>query len=394
MPIDEPLFYRRPDDYIDQFHDLLRKSVADRLRTNQVWVFMSGGIDSPTLAAAACELLRRRYPHFDLRALTKTDSFVPEEARYAEAAANYLGIPILYRYWTEDVDLRWEQIPFSTPEPTPHGWIIPAENKFWRDIGSYSRVFFYGEGPDNALRCEWRPHCTYLLERQNYRQLVRSTIATLLAESRPPFWGRISKRFRQSSDSASDRGPAYPDWLNPSFEARLDLRARWSSLNASPAPLHPYRPAGYMSLQIPLWQAMFESLDPGVTKNLFEVRHPFVDIRMLRFLLAVPSLPWCRSKYLLRRAMRGKLPAEVLRRRKAVAGGRSLESFWTAFCKYPFLPSAAIREYIDTPHLDSLPAFPDVEGSLRMRSLNHWLQNSRRSSHNLWENDVYDRSAR
>ena len=394
MPIDEPIFYRYPADYLDQFHDLLRKSVADRLRTRQISVFMSGGIDSPTLAAIAYELLRRRYAHFDLRALTKVDSFVPEEARYAEAAAHHVGIPILYRHWTEDVNLRWEQIPFSTPEPVPHGWIIPAENKFWHEAGSYSRVSFYGEGPDNALLCEWRPYFTYLLKRQNYRQLARSTIATVLTERRPPFWGRISKRLNRGAYFASDRGRAYPEWLNPSFEARLDLRARWSSLNTPPAPLHPYRPSGYMSLQIPLWQALFESLDSGVTKSLFEARHPFVDIRMLRFLLAVPSLPWCRSKYLLRRAMRGKLPAEVLCRRKVVVGGRPLESFWAAFSRYPFLPTAQIREYIDTPHPGSLPAPADVEGSLRMRSLNHWLQNSHRSSHNLWEDSLCDRSAR
>jgi asparagine synthase (glutamine-hydrolysing) len=388
MPIDEPLFYRRPDEYIDQFHDLLRRSVADRLRTRQVWIFMSGGIDSPTLAAASRDLMRERDADFDLRAFTKIDSFVPDEGSYAAATAKYLGIPIVYRCWTEDLDLRWEQIPFSTPEPVHHAWMIPAENNFWREMGTYSRVFFYGEGPDNALRCDWKPYLAYSFGKRNYRRLLGSLIRTVLAEKRPPFWGRIARRFGRAAHSENDSGTAYPEWLNPSFEARLNLRARWSSVNTPPPSAHPYRPVGYMSLQIPLWQAMFERLDPAVTKSFFEVRHPFVDIRMLRFLLSVPSLPWCRSKYLLRRAMRGNLPTEVLLRRKAAVGGRRLEAFWAGFCSYPFLPAAQIHEYVDSQRLGGLPPAADIEGSFRVRSFNHWLQNYHQSSHNRWEGGV------
>jgi asparagine synthase (glutamine-hydrolysing) len=393
MPVDEPIFYKQADDYIDHCHDLLRRCVADRLRTRQVWVFMSGGLDSPTLAATARDLMQARYSNFDLRALTKIDSFAPSEARYAGATANFLGIPIIYRSWTEDADLRWEQIPFSTPEPSPSAWMVPGENKFWHGIGRYSRVFFYGEGPDNALRCEWKRHFAYLL-RRNYSQLVSSAIATLFAEKYPPFWGRISKKFKRGRYLAKEGEPVYPEWLNASFEARLGLGIRWNSLNTSPVGLHPYRPTGYMSLQIPLWQTMFEGLDSGVTKSSFEVRHPYVDIRMLRFLLAVPSLPWCRSKYLLRRAMHGKLPEEVLCRRKAIEDQRPLESFWAMFCQYPFVPAPQIHEYVDTARLPSRPLPGDIESEIRMRSLNHWLQNSHRSSHNPLEAGVCDRSSR
>ncbi len=94
MPVDEPLLYRRSGDYIDQFQELLQKSVADRLRTNRVWVFMSGGLDSPTLAATARDLMCRRYQTFELQALTTSHPFLPDEDRYAEAAATHLKIPI------------------------------------------------------------------------------------------------------------------------------------------------------------------------------------------------------------------------------------------------------------------------------------------------------------
>ena len=46
LPVDEPIQYRRLDDYTDRFKELLRDSVKDRLRTDRVGIFMSGGIDS------------------------------------------------------------------------------------------------------------------------------------------------------------------------------------------------------------------------------------------------------------------------------------------------------------------------------------------------------------
>lgn len=393
MPIDEPLFYKRPGDYIDQFHDLLRRSVADRLRTRQLWVFMSGGIDSPTLAAAARDLMQQRSATFDLRALTNVDSFVPAESHYAALAAKFLGIPIRYRCWTEDIDSGWEKIPFSTPEPTSHAWMVPAENKFWLEMGSYSRVFFYGEGPDNALHCDWKPYLSYLSGMRKYRQLLGSIIPTLLAEKRPLFWGRISKRFERGALSSQQAEPGYPGWLNASFEARLSLRARWASINSTPLSPHPYRPIAYMSLQIPLWQALFEGLDPGVTKRLCEVRHPFVDIRMLRFLLAVPALPWCRSKYLLRRAMRGHLPDHLLRRRKTTPALPSVCNYLTRLCQLPFPAAPRTREYINDRCFPHLPNAGDVESNIRARSLNHWLQNLHGNSDNFEERIPRDRFA-
>ena len=43
LPIDEPLYFRRDDDYVDRFRELLDQAVDDRLRTKKIAVFMSGG---------------------------------------------------------------------------------------------------------------------------------------------------------------------------------------------------------------------------------------------------------------------------------------------------------------------------------------------------------------
>ena len=135
MPVDEPLLYRRSGDYIDRFHELLQKSVADRLRANRVWVFMSGGLDSPTLAATARDLMRRRYQTFELQALTTSHPFLPEEDRYAEAAAAHVKIPIRFRQSAETTSANWEQTPFSMPEPHMSAWTVPIEREFWQGLG-------------------------------------------------------------------------------------------------------------------------------------------------------------------------------------------------------------------------------------------------------------------
>jgi asparagine synthase (glutamine-hydrolysing) len=48
-----------------------------------------------------------------------------------------------------------------------------------------------------------------------------------------------------------------------------------------------------------------------------EPRFPFFDLRVVRYLLAIPPIPWCLNKTLLRRAMRGVLPDAVRLRPKA-----------------------------------------------------------------------------
>jgi asparagine synthase (glutamine-hydrolysing) len=393
MPMDEPIFYKRADDYTDQFHNLLRKCVADRLRTHQVWIFMSGGIDSPTLAAAARNLLRERYTTFELMALTDVSPVLRDEPHYAGMIAKHLAIPIHYRRWPDSEETDWEHAPFSLPEPCPDAFLTLSERRFWNSLASYSRVFFYGEGPDNALMLDWKPHFASLMKNGRYGLLLRNLLSTVLSERRPPFWGGFLKRMELGHDGADQKDAGFPEWLDPKFEARLKLRERWGIFSSPATCLHPFRPKSYASLQTPLWQFLFERFDPGVTNAFSEVRHPFVDIRILRFMLAVPPLPWCRSKYLMRKAMDGSLPSKILHRRKTPLNHRLLSTYLAKFCRLQFLPSDAIRDYVDSELIPKFQAPADIGQSLRIRCLNHWLQNSHRSSHNLQQGIPSGRSA-
>jgi asparagine synthase (glutamine-hydrolysing) len=70
LPIDEPVYYRRSSDYVERFKELLDAAVEDRLRTNRIAVFMSGGLDSTTLAAVACSRLRSQNRRTEVHAFT------------------------------------------------------------------------------------------------------------------------------------------------------------------------------------------------------------------------------------------------------------------------------------------------------------------------------------
>src|SRR5262249_5171359 len=136
------------------------------------------------------------------------------------------------------------------------------------------------------------------------------------------------------------------------------------------------RPVAYQSFHTPLWEALFGSLDAGQTKVPLETRHPFLDLRLLRYMFAVPVIPWCRAKHLERHAMRGILPNSVLTRPKSPL---ARDPVWEGMRSN--LPSVRVtpmlRDYVDCSSLpkeagDDMVLF---RVNIRPFALNYWLQN-------------------
>jgi asparagine synthase (glutamine-hydrolysing) len=378
MPVDEPIFYRRPEEYVEHFKELLRESVADRLRTNRAGVFMSGGLDSTTLAVTARDLLRDRHGSSDVQAMTQTDATLPKDRFCAGLAARHLGIPIRYFDWgSESVDPEWEHSPPLTSEPVSDLWTMRGHKKFWRETETCGRVFLFGEGPDNALQFEWRPYVSHLVRERKYGRLLGDLSATVTTQWRPPFWTRMTHGMGNWWAGQKVRPSAFPAWINPNLEARLQLRARWEAVPSPTSVIHPLRPQGYASFQFANWQELFEWHDAGRTRSCYEVRHPFMDLRVLRYLLSVPAMPWCRAKHLVRRSMRGVLPRPVLRRPKTGVRCSTIMQRIRRVGLAPFVPARGLSSYVVP---DRVPASTSDDiwefgADLRARSLNLWLQN-------------------
>jgi asparagine synthase (glutamine-hydrolysing) len=182
--------------------------------------------------------------------------------------------------------------------------------------------------------------------------------------------------------------PSYPDWLNRDFETRLNLPERLERLNATAPHVHSRRPEAYQILTDHFWADLFESYDPGVTYFPIESRHPLFDLRLVNYLMALPTLPVCVNKRLMREAMRGLLPEQVLNRSKApVAGDPILDRLRNCSSRLrgEFDPASRISEYVDLSRYandewaarlrSSLEIGSDL-ASLEMRplSLNYWLK--------------------
>lgn len=379
LPFDAPIRYTRSRDYVDHFRDLLRTVVDDRLRTARAAVYMSGGLDSTSVAATARLLC-------DLHAYTVVyDRLIPDEERhYSGLAAKALGIPIHYLA-ADDYKLfeSWKEPEHRHPEPdnTP---LRAIDVDQLRQIAAHSRVAFNCEGPDNLLRYEWQPYVAGLVKGFRFGRLLADVGRHITSQRRLPLLRGILSRRKRLAAGPRDT-PTYPPWLEPAFASRLGLQDRWEQWRRCPVSAHPFRPRGSGSLELANWRHMFESSDPGVTCFPVEVRYPFMDLRMVRYLLVVPPIPWCAGKHLLREATLGILPEAVRRRPKAPLAGDPVSEHlkrcpeWRR-TQLDFAPEVA--EYIDG---DVLHRSIDLNHdsvwtnwvNLRPFALNYWLRDLR-----------------
>jgi asparagine synthase (glutamine-hydrolysing) len=378
LPIEDPLYYRRDNEYTDQFTGLLQEAVADRLRTDRVSVLMSGGLDSPALAAAARNLPGTENAADRVRAFTFVyESLIPDSERhFAGLVSTRLAIPINY-YALDEPGGGWAFSATRTPEPLGTVTDVGAESRCYSDMAAHSRVAFYGEGPDNALLYEWRPHLTYLLRGGRWGRLVADAAKHLIAHKRVPLLSTIPGMVRARRIS-KQHAPSFPNWMAPELVIRLRLRERWDDQHAKTEYLHPIRPRAYASLLTPLWQSLFEAFQPSYTRVALEVRHPYVDIRVLRFLLRVPALPWCRQKLILRRALRGVLPEAVRVRSKTPLTREPDSELVRRHGLPPALPSPLLETYGDARGLAGAGLVNDsvLQAGLRFVALSHWLRSN------------------
>jgi asparagine synthase (glutamine-hydrolysing) len=245
-----------------------------------------------------------------------------------------------------------------------------------RTIAADARLFLYGEGPDNALRYEWRPYLAHLVANRDHLHLVRALTSDFVMHRRLPLWSSVKRMATTRRDARP--GESWPAWLNEDFAARCDCPARWAARQQTPLSTHPIRPVGHGGFSNARWQALFDDCDVSAAAGQIEIRHPFLDLRLLRYMLAVPPMPWCRNKLLVRRSMRHALPREILRRPKTSAAAspdfeRIRASGFPRLAPYPDL-----LEYVNPGRIPAMPTSAvEMRAALRPLGLNVWLRHLR-----------------
>ena len=174
-----------------------------------------------------------------------------------------------------------------------------------------------------------------------------------------------------------------PEWIDESFAKRTDLLERLKQ------PLiHPASPAN------PIWTAIFEGYDRGATKLNLELRHPFIDVRLIEYLLSIPTVPWRVNKHILRLAMKDQLPAAVINRPKTpLAGDPALQIVRRASVRWldSFEVNPLLRGFVNLNLRQPLADEQTSDGlwaSLRVFALNYWLTNSQPIARRTPENQI------
>jgi asparagine synthase (glutamine-hydrolysing) len=380
LSVTTPLEFSRKAEYVKRFHELLDVAVADRVRGESAGILMSGGLDSSTIAASAKRVFVRAGESSGLRAYTDVfDSLVPyEERHYAQLVAAALKIPIEFfvcdnRQLFEFADQPGER----SPEPVNASWPDGTTNHL-RRIAVNSRVALTGYGGDPTLCGRLAVHFRHLIDTKQYGRAVADVVRYLTVEGR---LSRLYLRTRWNILVAPEKqSPEYPPWLNPDFEKALGLRERWESLNHVVASTPAVRPEAQEAMSDSLWANLFDGYDAGVTGVPVEVCHPFFDLRLVNFLLALPRLPWCSDKQLLREAARGMLPDAVRLRRKSPMAADPLlallskpDAAWVDH----FEPDPELGRYVIRQHIPAVQGTTDSWNAsvhLRPLSLNFWLR--------------------
>jgi asparagine synthase (glutamine-hydrolysing) len=185
--------------------------------------------------------------------------------------------------------------------------------------------------------------------------------------------------------------PIFPQWLNRDFLQRAKLEARWKELCEHPVTpsQHPIVPNAHASLSLPHWTQMFEQENAGMTPYPLEVRYPFLDLRIVNYLLAIPPFPWFFEKMILREAMAGRIPERVRMRPKTPLQGDpvSAQAQKTGAGRLNQLGwSKDADRFIERSALVPLHGKMNAEQmrtNLRPYCLNIWLQSARRIRYNM-----------
>jgi len=313
VPVDGRIRYARANDYVENFLAVWNPAVADCLDASTTGIFLSGGLDSAAVAATANCIQRDRaalsHPpeSCDLRAYTVLHGHLARDHDPAHAAqlAAALQMPLQHIYMdnVRPFDQFASAQPIA-PEPVDDPLFAGLFLSF-QGIAAHCRVALSGEGSDNLLHFQMWPYVAELCRNAEWPRLLSEV--SQYAWRRPFPWRGLLVRLQGLFGKGETAAQPFPNWIARDFAKRLDLPARWRAGQPRPTPPrpHPIHPAAHASLYLPQWTRLFELENPGVTKCPVEVRYPFLDLRVVEYLLAIPPFPWFFQKGLLRRAMAG-----------------------------------------------------------------------------------------
>jgi asparagine synthase (glutamine-hydrolysing) len=337
------------------------------------------------VAAVAKEVSGKSSPATEVRGYTYIyESLIPDcEGDYAREVGEFLRLPVKF-IASDQTQLfeGWDDPEFSLPEPVEDP-LFAGFLDSCRNISAECRVLLSGEGCDNLMNFQMWPYAGDLRRRGEWQRLL--TEMTNYLWIRPFPWRGIRARFLRliGKDPVL---PVFPQWLAADFAQRMKLQERWKEWDEHPklTSEHPIHPKAHASLSLPHWTLMFEQVNAGWTPYPLEVRYPFMDLRIVNYLLSLPPFPWFFEKMLLREAMAERIPERVRMRPKTPlqgdpvsaqlqkTGAEALNQMHWSKDSDRFIERSAL-----VPPYDKMNA-EQIRTHLRPYCLNIWLQSARK----------------
>jgi asparagine synthase (glutamine-hydrolysing) len=259
---------RRRRDAAEQLEAALKSAIADRVNAPSAMVFMSGGLDSPLLAA----LTREVRPNTRLLAGTSVYRMriADVEEPFADEAARSIGIPIEKFVLDEYPPLQALDEDVWTAEPGPM-LTAPMTREIYRAAAKHAPIALHGHPADAVFSIDLTSYLRALPWRERVSELLRYTVA----RRRPPYFYFRPRR--------------------PSHDAD--------------------------ALASPIWSSYFEWAHPQSTRAPIDLVYPWCDARVIEAARALEPIPWLVDKQIARELLRGRLSERVRTRRKAWLGG-------------------------------------------------------------------------
>ena len=326
----EPKHETRSDtEYIEEWHDLFRQSVEMRLMADvPLGMFLSGGIDSSAIAAMMSTMVTEPIKTFSVGFREREAN----ELEYARLVAKKFGtdhheITITPEHFFEALPkLVWH-------EDEPIGFIASVPLYFVSKLAQeHVKVVLTGEGADETLAGYGRysKALKLLIYGEKYESLTPNFVRGIVKSGVATFGGKLDRTFlTREADIENlffDNFGVFPK----AMQAKMFTRETREKI----ADLNPYTEQNslidgcdaadvldkllYADTKTYLHELLMKQDQMSMAASV-ESRVPFLDHKLVEFTARMPremKLRGGTTKWILREAMKGILPYEILNRPK------------------------------------------------------------------------------
>ncbi len=334
----------RDEDYVEAFDTLFTRVVRDHLRSErQVGILLSGGLDSSSVASVAAPILekdgRRLFGFTEVPRAGFDGPLMPgrygDERPFVMALARQYGnlapafVDTTGGFLLDDLSGMFEALERPFHRPTNRVWYEAALREAGRqDVGVMLHgtsgnltMSWSGDGLLPGLCRNFRWLDAWRESRASARQASSSTLRVLAGGVLPllPFDVYLAiGRLRSGDDVGWSRHP----WrafsaINPAFARRHRVSERAREMGPDlRLSVRPEDGAAQRAFAVARYADVTDGNDAG-HQAMFgtDIRDPTGDLRLVEFCLSVPESQYRRngeSRWLIRRAMRSRLPQEIL----------------------------------------------------------------------------------